>query len=52
LLSRDLKLARPAEYELIAPKVVEVKRMLTALHKKLSADRRLLKAALSVAPDR
>jgi four helix bundle protein len=52
LLARDLKLARQAEYDLIAPKAVEVKRMLTSLHKKLTADRRLLKAALSVAPDR
>ncbi|MEW6746363.1 MAG: four helix bundle protein [Planctomycetota bacterium] len=39
LLARDLKLLKPKDYEDLAPRAVEVKRMLTALIRKLNADR-------------
>jgi four helix bundle protein len=39
LLSRDLKLIKPADYEKLAPRVTELKRMLTGLLQKLNADR-------------
>ncbi len=38
LLSRDLELLRPQDYQLVTEGVVEVKRMLTALIRKLRAD--------------
>ena len=39
LLARDLKLIKPKDYEELAHRTVEVKRMLTALIQKLKADR-------------
>ena len=39
LLARDLKLFKPGEYEELAPRAIELKRMLTALLQKLNADR-------------
>jgi four helix bundle protein len=39
LLARDLKLLKPGEYEELAPRAIELKRMLTALLQKLTADR-------------
>ena len=39
LLARDLKLLKPGEYEELAPRTTELKRMLTALFQKLNADR-------------
>jgi hypothetical protein len=38
-LAGDLKLIKPKDYEELAESVVEVKRMLTALIRKLNADR-------------
>ena len=38
-LARDLQLITPAQYEVLNERTVEVKRMLTGLHKKLIADR-------------
>ena len=39
LLARDLKLLKPGEYQELAPRAIELKRMLTALLQKLTADR-------------
>jgi four helix bundle protein len=39
LLARDLKLFKPGDYEELAPRAIELKRMLTALLQKLNADR-------------
>jgi four helix bundle protein len=39
LLAKDLDLLNPKDYEELAPRAVEVKRMLTALIQKLTADR-------------
>ena len=39
LLAKDLKLFKPGAYEELAPRTVELKRMLTALLQKLNADR-------------
>ena len=39
LLSKDLKLINPADYEALAPRATELKRMLTALMQKLKTDR-------------
>ena len=39
LLTRDLKLLKPKDYEELAERAIEVKRMLTALIQKLNADR-------------
>jgi four helix bundle protein len=39
LLARDLQLFKPGEYEELAPRATELKRMLTALLQKLTADR-------------
>ena len=39
LLARDLKLLKPAEYQELAPRATELKRMLTALLQKLTAYR-------------
>ena len=39
LLAKDLKLIKPTDYEELALRVTELKRMLTALIKKLNADR-------------
>ena len=39
LLARDLKLFKPGDYEKLAPRATELKRMLTALLQKLNADR-------------
>jgi four helix bundle protein len=39
LLAKDLNLFKPGEYEELAPRATELKRMLTALRKKLTADR-------------
>ena len=39
LLARDLKLLKAADYTLLADRVIELKRMLTALIQKLNADR-------------
>ena len=39
LLARDLKLIPPKDYEAMAQRVTELKRMLTALFQKLTADR-------------
>ena len=39
LLARDLKLFKPGDYEKLAPRAIELKRMLTALIQKLKADR-------------
>jgi len=39
LLARDLQLIKPADYEDLAPRTTELKRMLTALMQKLNADR-------------
>ncbi len=39
LLARDLKLIEPKDYEELAQRATEVKRMLTALLQKLNADR-------------
>lgn len=39
LLARDLKLIQPRDYEELAARVTELKRMLTALFQKLNADR-------------
>ena len=39
LLVKDLKLIKPADYEELAPRATELKRMLTALIQKLNADR-------------
>lgn len=38
LLARDLKLIPPKDYEAMAPRVTELKRMLTALFQKLTAE--------------
>jgi len=39
LLAKDLKLIKPVDYEELAPRATELKRMLTALIQKLNADR-------------
>lgn len=39
LLAKDLHLFKPGEYEELAPRATELKRMLTALLQKLTADR-------------
>jgi four helix bundle protein len=39
LLARDLALIGPTEHEAVSTQTTEVKRMLTALHRKLRADR-------------
>ena len=39
LLARDLQLFKPGDYEELAPRATELKRMLTALLQKLNADR-------------
>ena len=39
LLAKDLKLIKTADYEELAPRATELKRMLTALMQKLKADR-------------
>ena len=39
LLAKDLNLIKPADYEDLAPRATELKRMLTALMQKLKADR-------------
>lgn len=39
LLARDLKLIKPEEYESLNPRAIELKRMLSALIQKLTADR-------------
>ena len=39
LLAKDLSLIKPADYEELAPRATELKRMLTALMQKLKADR-------------
>jgi four helix bundle protein len=39
LLSRDLKLIQPNEYETLTQQTVEIKRMLTVLVQKLNAER-------------
>jgi four helix bundle protein len=39
LLARELKLIKPADYDRLAPRATELKRMLTALLQKLNADR-------------
>ena len=39
LLAKDLSLIEPADYEELAPRAIELKRMLTALMQKLKADR-------------
>ena len=39
LLARDLKLFKPGDYEKLAPRATELKRMLTALLQKLNPDR-------------
>jgi len=39
LLARDLKLIQPADYEQLSLQTVELKRMLTVLVQKLTADR-------------
>jgi len=39
LLAKDLKLIKPADYEELAPRATELKRMLTALIQKLNAER-------------
>ena len=39
LLAKDLKLIKPADYEELAPRATELKRMLTGLLQKLNADR-------------
>ena len=53
LLARDLALLDQVSYQRLAKQCTEVKRMLTALIKKLTADRRLLTACtgLSAPPD-
>jgi four helix bundle protein len=52
LLARDLNLTGGPAYEGAASEVVQVKRMMTGLLKKLSAQRSRPSAALPVAPDR
>ena len=42
LLARDLKLIKPKDYEEMAERATEVKRMLAALIQKLTVDRRKL----------
>lgn len=39
LLARDLKLIDPTDHERFSRDVIELKRMLTALHHKLTAER-------------
>ena len=39
LLARDLKLVKPKDHEELAKRAIELKRMLTALIQKLTADR-------------
>jgi len=39
LLARDLKIIKAGDYTLLADRVIELKRMLTALIQKLKADR-------------
>src|SRR5579863_4615071 len=39
LLAKDLKLIKTADYDQLAPRAIELKRMLTALLQKLIADR-------------
>ena len=39
LLAKDLSLIEPADYEELAPRAIELKRMLTALMQKLKAER-------------
>jgi four helix bundle protein len=39
LLSRDLKLLKTSDYELLTSEVVDIKRMLTSFIQKLNADR-------------
>ena len=39
LLARDLKLIKAEDYQHLALRTTELKRMLTALHQKLNADR-------------
>ena len=39
LLVRDLNLIKPTDYDELAPRVTELKRMLTGLLQKLNADR-------------
>ena len=38
LLARDLTLIKPDDYKDVAPRVTELKRMLTGLRKKLTTD--------------
>jgi len=38
LLARDLKLIKPEDYNDLSPRVIELKRMLTGLRKKLKTD--------------
>jgi four helix bundle protein len=38
LLAKDLKLIKPEDYQPLSAKAIELKRMLTALHKKLKTD--------------
>jgi len=44
LLARDLKLLPLAEFLLLEPRAIEIKRMLTRLIQRLKADSRLLKS--------
>jgi len=44
LLAKDLKLIKPLDYEELAPRATELKRMLTALMQKLRADRQKAKS--------
>ena len=39
LLARDLHLIPPRDHEDLTPRTIEVQRMLTGLHQKLTADR-------------
>jgi four helix bundle protein len=52
LLARDLRLVRPDDCRRVGDEVMQVRRMMTALLKKLIADSRPRTAAVSVAPDR
>ena len=44
LLAEDLKLIKPKDHTELSQRTIELKRMLTALLQKLTADRRSLKA--------
>ena len=44
LLARDLESLPLAEFQLLEPRIIEIKRMLTRLIQRLKADSRLLKA--------